>query len=422
MIQLAVEISRFSYSIKNMATSPTSANSGKPSALAGCKVLEIGRFVTGPYAAQLLADLGAEVIKIEDPKGGDPFRGWGRAGWDGYGAPFLGFNRNKKSLTLDLKDARGREIFMKLAGDADVFIENFRPGVAARLGVDYETLSAVSPRLIYCSVTGMGADGPYAQRPSYDIVGQGLSGLLSLLVDVKNPQPMGPAFADALTGLYAAYGILGALQAREKTGRGQRVETSLVQGTMAFMNEPFAGYFASGRVPDALDRPRASGVFCFVCADGKPIAIHLSSPNKFWEAFATAAGHPELLDDPRLKAHSGRHQHAGVIQQALAPDFAKKSRAEWTRILEQADVPFAPIYTLDEVVEDPQVQHLGMVQKTTHHERGEVRTLGFPVKLSDTPLGPVVAPSTLGEHTDEILAKLGLSASQIAALRTAAVI
>ncbi len=399
-----------------------SVKGANASALAGCKVLEIGRFVTGPFAAQLLADLGAEVTKIEDPKGGDPFRGWGRAGWDGYGAPFLGFNRNKKSLTLDLKDARGREIFQKLVLDADVFIENFRPGVAEKLGMSYEALSAANPHLIYCSITGMGGDGPYAQRPSYDIVGQGLSGLLSLLVDMKNPRPMGPAFADALTGMYAAYGILGALQARERSGRGQRVETSLVQGTMAFMNEPFSGLFANGKAPDAFDRPRASGVFCFVCADDKPIAIHLSSPNKFWVAFANAAGHPELLDDSRLKAHSGRHQHAEVIQQTLAPDFAKRSRAEWTRILEEADVPFAPIYTLDEVVEDPQVRHLGMVQSATHPERGEVRTLGYAVKLSDTPLGPVEAPATLGEHTDEILAGIGIAGEEIARLRARGVI
>jgi crotonobetainyl-CoA:carnitine CoA-transferase CaiB-like acyl-CoA transferase len=392
------------------------------SALAGCKVLEIGRFVTGPYAAQLLADLGADVIKIEDPQGGDAFRGWGRAGWDGYGAPFLGFNRNKKSLTLNLKEKRGREIFLRLAKDADVFIENFRPGVAKKLGVDYAALSALNPRLVYCSITGMGPDGPYAQRPSYDIVGQGLSGLLSLLVDTQNPRPMGPAFADALTGLYAAYGILGALHAREKTGRGQQVETSLVQGTMAFMNEPYSGFFASGKAPDAFDRPKASGVFCFVCGDGKPIAIHLSSPNKFWVNFATCTGHPELLEDPRFKVHSGRHQHADVIRNTLAPEFAKKSRAEWSRILADADVPFAPIYTLDEVVEDPQVQHLGMVQTAVHPERGAVRTLGYPVKLSETPLGPVQAPATLGEHTNEILQGLGVTAEELADLRTRGVI
>ena len=382
----------------------------------------MGRFVTGPYAAQLLADLGAEVIKIEDPQGGDPFRGWGRTGWDGYGAPFLGFNRNKRSLTLDLKAREGREIFKKLAAKADVFIENFRPGVADKLGIGYDKLAEANRRLIYCSITGMGPDGPYAQRPSYDIVGQGLSGLLSLLVDVKNPRPMGPAFSDALTGLFAAYGILAALQSRERTGRGQRVQTNLAQATMAFMNEPYSGLFANGKVPDAFDRPRASGVFCFVCGDGKPVAIHLSSPNKFWESFATAAGHPELLDDPRFKAHSGRHQHAEVIQETLAPEFAAKTRAEWTRILETADVPFAPIYQLDEVIEDPQIRHIGMVQHATHPERGEVRSLGYPVNLSDTPLGPVKAPATLGEHTDEILAEVGVSAEAIAKLRAAGVV
>ena len=402
--------------------SSSTTNAHNKSSLAGCRVLEIGRFVTGPYAAQLLADLGAEVIKIEDPKGGDPFRGWGRTGWDGYGAPFLGFNRNKRSLTLDLKAAEGRAIFKKLVSKADVFIENFRPGVARKLGIAYEQLAADNPRLIYCSITGLGADGPYAQRPSYDIVGQGMSGLLSLLVDVKNPRPMGPAFADALTGLFASYGILAALQGRERTGRGQLVETSLAQAAMAFMNEPYSGLFANGKVPDAFDRPRASGVFCFVCGDGKPIAIHLSSPNKFWESFAKAAGHPEMLEDPRFKQHSGRHQNSEVIRQTLVPEFAKKTRAEWALILEQADVPFAPIYELDEVIEDPQIKHIGMVQHATHPERGAVRVLGYPVKLSDTPLGPVTAPSTLGEHTDAILAEVGVDAAEIARLREAGVV
>lgn len=396
--------------------------SANNTSLAGCRVLEIGRFVTGPYAAQLLADLGAEVIKIEDPKGGDPFRGWGRVGWAGYGPPFIAFNRNKRSITLDLKAGEGREVFKKLAAKADVFIENFRPGVADKLGIGYEALAKDNPRLIYCSITGMGADGPYAQRPSYDIVGQGLSGLLSQLVDMNNPKPMGPAFADSLTGLFAAYGILGALQARERTGRGQRVETSLVQATMSFMNEPYSGLFASGKSPVASERPKISGVFCFVCGDGKPIAIHLSSPNKFWVAFAKATGHPEMLVDERFREHSGRYKNFDAIQATLIPTFASKTRAEWTQILEAADVPFAPIYNLDEVIEDPQVKHIGMVNHATHHERGPVRVLGYPVKLSDTPLGPVEAPSTLGEHTDEILSELGLSAAEIAGLRSAAVI
>ena len=386
--------------------------------LAGCRVIEIGRFVTGPYCAQLLADLGAEVTKIEDPEGGDPFRGWNRSpAKAGYGAPFLAFNRNKRSLTLDLKHPKGREVVARLATTADVFIENFRPGVADKLGIGCETLSAANGRLIYCSITGMGRDGPYAQRPSYDIVGMGLSGLLSQLVDLNDPRPMGPALSDALTGLFAAYGILAALQGRERTGRGQRVDLSQLQATMSFMNEPYAALFASGRAPDALDRPRASGVYTFICGDGKPLAIHLSSPFKFWKAFVTAAGHPEMVEDPRFRDHQDRITNHQAAHDMLAPAFGRKARDEWMAILEKADVPFAPIYTLDEVVRDPQVQHLGMVQTAVHPTRGKVQVLGYPISLSDTPLGPATAPAVLGEHSDEILAEVGYTAEEIRALR-----
>jgi formyl-CoA transferase len=392
------------------------AASGGP--LAGCRVVEIGRFVTGPYCAQLLADLGAAVTKVEDPQGGDPFRGWGRSrGKDGYGAPFLAFNRSKRSLTLDLKHPRGREAIARLAAKADVLIENFRPGVADKLGIGYDALAAANARLIYCSITGMGRDGPYAQRPSYDIVGMGLSGLLSQLVELENPRPMGPALSDALTGVFAAYGILAALQGRERTGRGQRVDVNQLQATMAFMNEPYSALFASGRAPDALDRPRASGVYSFLCRDGKPIAIHLSSPAKFWKAFVTAAGHPEMIDDPRFREHEDRRRNHAAAHDLLAPAFRSRSRAEWMTILEQADVPFAPIYTLDEVVEDPQVRHLGMVRTVTHPARGELRVLGYPVALSDTPLGPPTAPALLGEHTEEILTEAGYTSEEISALR-----
>jgi crotonobetainyl-CoA:carnitine CoA-transferase CaiB-like acyl-CoA transferase len=185
--------------------------------LSGYRVIEAARFVTGPYACQLLADLGADVIKIEDPEGGDPFRGWDRD--SGYASMFHAFNRNKRSLTLDLRQPRGREIVARLVKNADAFVENFRPGVADKLGIGYAALSAINPRLVYCSISGVGRDGPYAQRPVYDIVGQGLSGLLSLLVDLDDPHPVGPTFSDTLTGLFAGYGILAALHARVKTGR-----------------------------------------------------------------------------------------------------------------------------------------------------------------------------------------------------------
>jgi crotonobetainyl-CoA:carnitine CoA-transferase CaiB-like acyl-CoA transferase len=383
--------------------------------LTGIKVVEAARFVTGPYAAQLLADLGAEIVKIEDPAGGDPFRGWGKEG--GYGSPFLAFNRSKRSLTLNLKSKHGREIVERLARDSDVFIENFRPGVADKLGIGYDALSAINPRLIYCSITGMGRDGPYAQRPSYDIVGQGLSGLLGLLVELDEPRPMGPTFSDTLTGLFAAYGILAAIQGRERTGRGQRVETSLLQATMGFMNEPYTTLFASGRSPDAFERPRASQVYAFTCSDGLPLAVHLSSPEKFWRAFATAVGHPEMIEDPRFLRHADRRKSWPLIDARLKPVFATKTRAEWMGILIAAEVPATPIYQLAEALEDPQVQHLGMIESATHPVRGKVDLVGFPVTLGETALGPVTAPATLGEHSDEILQELGYSAAEIAALR-----
>jgi formyl-CoA transferase len=386
-------------------------------ALAGCRVLETGRFVTGPYAAQLLADLGAQVIKIEEPEGGDPFRGWGRPDWQGYGPPFVAFNRNKRSLTLDLKRVQSREVIHRLAQRADVFIENYRPGVADKLGLGYETLAALNPRLVYCSISGLGQDGPYAQRPCYDIVGQGLSGLLSQLVDLKNPRPVGPALSDALTGVFAAYGILAALQARERTGKGQRVETSLLQATMAFLNEPYSAFFGSGRSPDAFERPKVSAVFAFVCSDALPLAVHLSSPPKFWRAFVTAAGHAELLEDERFDTHAGRIRHWSDIHATLAPAFAARTRGEWLDVLNRADVPCAPIYRLDEAVCDAQVRHMDMVRHVEHPERGPVQVLGFPVELSDTPLEIASAPPTLGEHTDQILAEAGFSDEEIAALR-----
>ncbi len=386
--------------------------------LAGCRVVEIGRFVTGPYCAQLLADLGADVVKIEDKAGGDPFRGWGRS-WSrpGYGAPFLAFNRSKRSLALDLKHARSREIVARVAEKADVFVENFRPGVAEKLGFGYETLASANARLVYCSITGMGRDGPYAQRPSYDIVGMGLSGLLGQLVEMKSPQPMGPALSDALTGVFAAYGILAALQARARTGRGQRVDVNQLQATMAFLNEPFSALFGSGRAPGALDRPRASGVFAFVCSDGKPLAVHLSSPFKFWKAFVTAAGHPEMLEDPRFMDHESRRKNHDAAHALLAPRFREKTRAEWMRVLEQADVPFAPIYALDEVLDDPQVMHLDMVQSVDHPAHGTVKVLGYPVTLNGTPLRPATAPPVLGEHNREILAEAGYTDEEIESLR-----
>jgi len=383
--------------------------------LAGYRVIEAARFVTGPYAAQLLADLGADVVKIEDPEGGDPFRGWDERG--GYAPMYHAFNRSKRSLTLNLRHPEGRVVIEKLVAQADVFIENFRPGVAEKLGIGYERLSALNPRLVYCSITGMGRDGPYAQRPSYDIVGQGLSGFLSLLVDLDDPKPVGPTFSDTLTGMFAGYGILAALHARVRTGKGQLVETSLLQATMGFMNEPFMTYFGAGKAPAATDRPRMSKVFTALCSDGLPIAIHLSSPQKFWRAFVTAAGRPDMIEDARFKTGRDQQKNWHIVHEILRPIFREKTRQQWFDILVAAEVPVAPIYRLDEALADPQVQHLDMIKKAVHPEKGEVSLVGFPVSLSATPMGPVRAPDTLGEHSDEVLREIGYSADEIARMR-----
>jgi crotonobetainyl-CoA:carnitine CoA-transferase CaiB-like acyl-CoA transferase len=383
--------------------------------LSGVRVIEVANFITGPYAGQLLADLGADVVKVEDPRGGDPFRAWGKGQ---YSPHFVAHNRGKRSIALDLKQPSALRVFERLIARADVLIENFRPGVADRLGIGYARARELNPRLIYCSISGMGQAGPYVHRPSYDTVGQGLSGLLSQLLDPAAPQPIGPAFSDALTGIFACYGVLGALYARSATGRGQRVETSMLEATMGFQVEPYARYFATGEVPNPYSRPRQAQVYAFTCADGLSFAVHLSSPPKFWEGLCRVAGREDLIGDPRFADRDARVEQYDFIQQTLTPIFKTRPRAEWLRLLEAADVPHTPIYTLDQVLQDPQVQHLGMVQTAEHPSEGTVRMVNYPVHLSETRLENPSAPPTLGEHTDAVLAELGFDAHEAARLRS----
>ena len=382
-----------------------------PHALDGVTVLELASYVSGPYAGMLLGDLGAEVIKIEDPRTGDPFRGWGAAD---YSATFGSVNRNKKSVILDLKSKEGVSAARALAEKADVVIENYRTGTMDRLGLGWEELSKTNPRLVYCSITGFGGTGPYAQRPGYDTVGQAMGALLSVLTDLDDPKPMGVSLSDHLTGIMAAYGVLGALMARERTGKGQRVETSLLSATLAFLGENAARYFEEGDIPKRKTRTQTAQVYAFVAGDGKAFVVHLSSPPKFWEGLCRVAGHPEWVEDARFKTKADRRKAYDTLHQGFQAMFATRPRQHWLDLLLAADVPSAPIYTLDEALADPQVQHLGMVKELPHPKVGKVKLLGGAVTFSDTPAEIVSPAPTHGQHTEEILARFGIPAGKAA--------
>jgi formyl-CoA transferase len=390
-----------------------------PKAMSGIRVVEVGRFVTGPEAGVLLADLGADVIKIESIGQGDPFRSWGTGG---YAPNFCSLNRNKKSVALDFTKPEGLEILLKLLDTADVVIENFRPGQTKRWGWGYEEVAARNPRLVYCSISGFGQEGPDRDRPGYDTIGQGMSGLLSVLTELDDPQPMGISLSDHLTGIYAAYGIMGALFARDRTGRGQRVDTSLLQATIAFMSENIATYYTTGDIPTQQRRARGAGVWAFVAGDAKPFVVHLSSPPKFWENLATTAGHPEWITDERFDSRGARRKNYDELKSLLNEQFKTNTREYWLNALVNADVPCAPINTLDEAFADPQVETLKMHRTITHPIKGEVHLASPGVNLSGTPLEWDMAPPMLGEHSAEILASLGYSESEIAKLHESVVV
>src|ERR1700742_199986 len=330
---------------------------GMPQAptLAGIRVLEQGTFITGPCAGMMLADLGADVIKVESPEG-DPYRAY-QGGQ--YSPHFQAYNRNKRSLALDMKLKSDCILFDKLASEADVYIQNFRPGTAERLGAGADRLQQLNPRLVCCSISGFGSSGPYVDRPSYDSVAQALSGFLSVVVDYQRPQFLGPALADAITGIYASQGILAALVQRGRTGRGCNVEVSMLEAMTHFAVEPFAAFFALGQTPTSADRPRLAQAYILRTADDRLIAIHLSSLEKFWTGLVAALEAPELGTDPRFNPRERRIAEYDTLRVELDARFARRPLAHWEERLRAADVPHAPVNRIDEVVRDPQVQRLG---------------------------------------------------------------
>jgi formyl-CoA transferase len=384
-------------------------------ALEGIKVVEAASYVTGPFAAQLLADMGAEVVKIEEPKRGDPFRGWGERN---YAATFCSLNRNKKSVTLDLRADEGREIALKLASNADVLIQNFRPGVMEKRGLGYDDIKKINAKIVYCSISGFGPKGPYRDMPGYDTVGQARSGLLSLLTDPGKPQGMGISFSDHLTGMYACYGVLSALMNRMLTGEGQHVETSLLRASVSFVGENAARYFETGHVPRRKHRTTTAGVFAFEDRDGLPFVLHMSSPDKFWRNMFAVVGKPEWAEDSRFSNRKGRMENYDTLVEQLTPIFHGGRRDEWLRRLTEMDVPAAPINTLDEVFADPQVKTYGFPVEVEHPKMGKMKLVGNAVDMSRTPPSIDSPPPVLGEHTDEILAALGYASPAIAYLRS----
>ncbi len=366
-------------------------------------VLEMGTFITGPAAGMLLADLGATVIKIEQPKVGDPFRAFRGAL---YSPHFQTYNRNKKSITLDTRLPEDLAVFDALLADADVFIQNFRPGVADKIGVSPSRLQTLNPRLIYASISGFGNEGPDRDRPAFDTVAQAVSGFLRLLVNPVHRRVVGPALADSLTGFYAAYGVLAALYERERTGKGRLVETSMFESMAHFNLDDFTHYFSDNQIMGPYSRPNVSQSYVFECADGAWIALHMSSPPKFWENLATAVGQPDMLSLPMFENREARIANYENVIGFLAPIFKTRDRQTWCDTLRQLEVPHAPVNTSQEAIESEQAKALQLCVEDPNGPHGVFRTIRSPVTFDGERALEVTAPPVLGAHDEELVAPL----------------
>ncbi len=385
-------------------------------------VIDMTRALAGPYCTMMLADLGARVIKIETPGAGDDTRGWGPPFVRGESAYFMSVNRNKRSVTLNLKADRGRTLLWKLLAGADVLVENFRPGTMDRLGFGYEAVHAALPRLVYCSISGFGQTGPYRERPAYDLIVQGMGGLMGITGEPDGaPMRVGVAVADICAGMFAAFAILAALRARERTGAGQWVDAAMLDGQVAWMTYMAANYFATDRDPPRVGSAHTNLVPYqpFATRDG---FVNVAVGNDAqWQRCCGALEQP-LAADPRFATNADRVAHRAELIALLAPVFRTRATAEWVTRLLEAGVPAGPISRMHEVMTDPQVQARDMVVEVEHPRAGRVRVTGVPVKLSATPGAVRTPPPALGEHTHAVLRELGVGDEEIAALRTEGVI
>ena len=386
--------------------------------LAGVKVMDLTQIMAGPYCTMMLADMGADVLKVEKPNGGDDTRRMGPPFIEGESAAFLGINRNKRSIVIDLRSDDGREIARRMARASDVLVQNFRPGALERMGLGYEQVREINPAIVYCTISGFGATGPYARRGGFDLVAQGMSGLMSVTGHPGGPPTkVGVPVTDLNAGSFAAIGILTAYINRLRTGRGQHVDTSLLEGGVAYTFWESAIYFATGQSPapkgsaHQLNAPYQA----FRTTDGH---INIGAANQAtWERLCAAIGRDELLTDARFAEPRLRMDNLDALVATLQDTFAQRTSDEWLIALDAAGVPAGPIYDIEAVYADPQVQAREMRVETDHPIAGRVSGIGIPVKLSDTP-GTVRRPApTLGQHTNEALHELGYTAAEIAALR-----
>ena len=388
--------------------------------LDGITVLDLTRVLSGPYCTMLLADMGARVIKIEQPGKGDDTRAWGPPFLEGESAYFLSINRNKEGVTLDFKHAEGRALLERLIARSDVVVENFRPGTLAKLGLDYATLAPRYPRLVYCSISGFGQTGPRTKQAGYDAVMQGEGGLMSITGDAGGPAfRLGVAIADVVSGMFGAYGVAMALFARERTGRGQQVDLAMLDSVAALLTYQAGNYFASGKVPARLGNRHPSIVpyETFAASDGD-FVLAVGNDDQ-WRRFCGVADLPE---EPRFATNRQRVTGYDELRPFIADRLRVHSRQHWIDRLTAAGVPCGSVRNLQELFADPQIHAREMVAQLEHATIGPLRMLGIPVKLSDTPGAVRTPPPRLGQHTDAVLQELGLSAAAIADLRRQKVI
>jgi formyl-CoA transferase len=387
--------------------------------LDGVRVLDLTRVVAGPYCSMFLGDLGADVVKVEQPGVGDDTRGWGPPFAGGESAYYLCINRNKQSLALDLKSQRVRDLLRELVKVADVVIENFRPGTMERLGLGEKELRAINPRLIYASLTGFGADGPMSDWPGYDLIVQAWGGLMSITgTPDGEPVKVGVAIIDLIAGLMLGKAITAALFAREKIGVGQRIDTSLLEAEIASLINVGSNYLIGGKVPTRWGNahPNIVPYQNFQTADGY-LVIGVAS-EVIWKRFCQAIGRSDLTDDRRFADNSKRVEHRVSLIALLSEMFLERTNDAWFKLLSEAEVPCAPVQTIDQVFQAPQVLHRRMLMEVEHPTAGKVPMAGIPVKFSVTPASVRMPPPLLGEHNSEILKNwLGMSAGEIEELK-----